>query len=249
MRGALLLAVGLAVGLASVLGAACYQPTIPAGVPCTRSGECPGGEACVAGICGGPGTGGDAANPIDVPPGTTVVVVGIDRSELADTELSLIDPGVNYGTQNHFSVDDGESGLLAFDLSKVPAGLAVTKATLRVVTTDYASADGGTVLLYRVLEHWEESTATWMVRTATRTWSAAGAKPPSREADPIAELRPSRLITPYDVSIPPAVVEGWRADPSTNHGLAFVRGTSTQHVHIATRDTGLWSTLTLELRP
>ena len=245
MRGAL----HLAVGLASVLGAACYQPSIPAGVPCSRSGECPGGEACVAGICGGPGIGGDAAGPIDVPPGTTVVVVGLDRSELADTEISLPEPGTNLGTQDHFSVDDGESGLLAFDLSKVPAGLTVTKATLRVTTTDNASADGGTVLIYRMLERWEELTATWMVRTSTQTWSAAGAKPPSREADPIAELRPTRLLTPYDVPIPPAVVEGWRADPSTNHGLVFVRGTSTQHVHLAARDAGLWSTLTLELRP
>jgi hypothetical protein len=40
-----------------------------------------------------------------------------------------------------------------------------------------------------------------------------------------------------------------RADPATNFGLGFVRGTSTQHVPIATRETGLGSTLTLELRP
>lgn len=242
MRGALLPAV--------VLTAACYQPAIPGGVPCAASGDCPGGAACVAGVCGGPGPGLDAADPpIDTPPGSTVIVVGMDRSQLRDTEVWKVNPSTNYGDQDHFSVDDGESGLLAFDLSGVPAGGAIARATLRVVTTDQASTDDGTVLLYRVLESWDEADATWMMRTTNAPWTSTGATPPSRETTPIAELRPNQKLTPFEVALPVDVIEGWRAAPATNFGLAFVRGTSTQHIHIATRETGLASTLTLELRP
>jgi hypothetical protein len=240
MRGALLPAV--------VLTAACYQPAIPGGVPCAASGDCPGGAACVAGVCGGPGPGLDADPPTDTAD-ATVVVIGMDRAQLRDTEVWKVNPSTNYGAQDHFSVDDGETGLVAFDLSSVPAGGAIARATLRVVTTDQASTDGGTVLLYRVLESWDEAAATWMMRTATKAWSSVGATPPSREATPIAELRPNQKLTPFEVPLPVEVVEGWRADPATNFGLAFVRGTSTQHVHIAARETGLGSTLTLELRP
>jgi len=240
MRGAFLPAV--------VLTAACYQPAIPGGVPCAASGDCPGGAACVAGVCGGRGL--DAADPpIDTPPGSMVVVVGMDRAQLRDTEVWKVNPTTSYGDQDHFSVDDGETGLLAFDLAGVPAGIAIARATLRIVTTDQASTDGGTVLLYRVLERWDEAAATWMMRTTTDAWTSSGATPPAREPAPLAELRPNQKLTPFEVALPVDVIEGWRAAPATNFGLAFVRGTSTQHVHIATRETGLASTLTLELRP
>jgi hypothetical protein len=234
MRGTLLSAL--------VLAGACYQPAIPSGVRCSQAGDCPGGQACVAGVCGG-------ASEADAPPGSTVIVVGADRSQVRDTEIWRAYPNDNYGDQDHFSVDDNESGVVAFDLSAVPAGLVPVRAMLRVVTADEASSDGGTVLLYRVLESWDEATATWMLRAANQSWTSSGATPPSRDAAPIAEFRPRATLTPYEVEIPADVVKGWLADPASNFGLVFVRGTSTQHVHIATRETGLWSTLTLELRP
>ena len=232
MRGALLTAI--------VCAAGCYQPAVPAGGRCSQSGDCPAGQECVAGICGG--------MDIDAIPGSTVIVIGADRSQVRDTELLRDFPDDNYGEQDHFSVDDSESGMLAFDLSAVPPGLTPVKATLRVVTFDEASPDGGTVLVYRVLESWDERTATWRQRSADRQWTGHGATPPSREPAPIAELRPRQPFTPYEIEIPVDVVKGWLVDPASSFGLAFVRGTSTRHVHIATRETGLGSTLTLELR-
>jgi hypothetical protein len=237
MRGALLLAIGCA--------AACYQPSIPSGVQCSQSGDCPVGQECVAGVCDG--TGG-VDFEVDAPAGSTVVTIGKDRSQLRDTELWNDYPNANYGDQDHFSVDFEESGVVAFDLSSVPPGLVPVKATLRVVTTDDASTDGGTVVLYRVLESWDEGTATWVQRAANTAWTGRGATPPSRDPAPVAEFRPRQPLTPYEIDIPVDVVKGWLADPASNFGLAFVRGTSTRHVHIATRETGLWSTLTLELR-
>lgn len=57
-------AVGLAVSLA-----ACYSPSAPAGAPCTDDSQCPSGQQCVAGTCGGTDVTTDAADaPPDVPP-------------------------------------------------------------------------------------------------------------------------------------------------------------------------------------
>lgn len=41
--------------LALVL-AACYSPAAPSNVPCGPGGECPSGQVCVAGVCGGDST-------------------------------------------------------------------------------------------------------------------------------------------------------------------------------------------------
>jgi hypothetical protein len=246
MRGALLSAV--------MLAAACYQPAIQSGVPCSRSGDCPGGEACIEAVCGGPGPspGADARGApdasIDAPPGIVTVVVGASKSQLRDTEITLADPDVTYGDQDHLSVDDNELSLLRFDLSGVPAG-SLTKATLKVLTTDDASEDGGTVLVYRMLEGWDEADATWFLRAINQQWTSAGANPPSREDTPIAQLRPNQTFKSFEIALPVPLVAAWRADPASNFGLALVRGTSSQHVHLASRERGQWSTLTLELRP
>lgn len=236
MREALLSAIGLAT--------ACYQPALPSGVPCSQSGECPRGEACMAGVCGSAGTG-----EIDARPGADVIVIGADKSQVRDTELWKDWPTDNYGSQDHFSVDDSESGVVAFDLTAVPPGRVPIKAVLRVVTADDASTEGGTVLLYRVRERWDEASATWLLREGNRPWTAPGAGPPSRDTAPVAEFRPRLPFTPYEIEIPVDVVQGWLTDPASNFGLAFVRGTSTRHVHISTRETDQWSTLALELGP
>ncbi len=238
---------------------ACYQPQVPAGVRCSAAGDCPGGEPCVAGVCGGTAPGADAPGAadaaeaadaaIDAPPGTMVVTIGTDKSQLRDTEIASYDPGVNFGDDNHFSVDTPEVGLLWFDLSGVPGGLTVTKATLRLATRDDADEAGGTVLVYRVLEAWNEAEVTWRARTAGALWTTPGAGPPSREDAYVAELQPNQEFASFEVALPASLVGAWLADPAKNHGLALVRGTSNQHVHFGSRESPAWSRLVLELRP
>jgi len=59
-----------------VLVAACYQPSPPAGAPCSETGDdCPFGQSCIRGTCrvvSGPGADGPIDQPIDafVPDGT-----------------------------------------------------------------------------------------------------------------------------------------------------------------------------------
>jgi hypothetical protein len=240
-----------------VLAAACYQPTVPAGVPCSESRECAGGQACIQNVCGGPTSAPDApdapasldAPAPDAPPGTLVLVVGSDPSHLRDTELWLDEPVSGHGGDSHFSVDNTELGLIKFNLSMVPAGATVLKATLGVYSADEASEDGGTVVVYRVREDWDEGEATWFERKSGQAWAKEGAQPPSRETTPLAELRPQQIFAPYEAELPLQVVQDWLAQPQSNFGIAIVRGTSVQHVHLRSRESGKWSTLRLELRP
>ncbi len=37
----------------AILAAACYSPSVQTGAPCGPGGECPSGQLCVAGVCGG----------------------------------------------------------------------------------------------------------------------------------------------------------------------------------------------------
>lgn len=55
-------------GLLALVLAACFNPTVPRGVPCgTVERACPQGQACVAGVCGGP-RGGDVDAAVDATP-------------------------------------------------------------------------------------------------------------------------------------------------------------------------------------
>lgn len=53
--------------VALALLSGCYNPTYPAGVPCTNAGDpCPGNQACISGVCGGMrGGGGDIDGSIN----------------------------------------------------------------------------------------------------------------------------------------------------------------------------------------
>ena len=98
-------------------------------------------------------------------------------------------------------------------------------------------------------QDWDEGQATWNERLANQPWANDGALPPSRDTTPVADLRPQQVFTAYETALPPQLVQDWLAQPQTNFGIAIVRSTSSQHVHLRSRESGAWSTLTLELRP
>jgi hypothetical protein len=53
-----------AVVIAALGVAGCYSPTPPTGAPCGENNACPSGQTCIAGFCGGDGT-GDTGVPMD----------------------------------------------------------------------------------------------------------------------------------------------------------------------------------------
>jgi hypothetical protein len=186
----------------------------------------------------------DAAAGLDAP-APLKAVAGDDPLEVADTEIWGDFPQENYGAVDHYSVDQEETGLLRLDVSEVPTTATVISATLSVRTLDAVDEGGGTVEIFRLREAFDEGAgdgavgeANWVLRRPGVPWSAAGALPPSRDAAPLGELRPANVDTVYAIDLPAAMVQEWVADPAQNFGLAFVRGTSTEHIHLRSREAG-----------
>lgn len=239
---------------ASLLLASCYEPTIQSGTPCVDSSECPNGVQCIANVCGG--TERDAGRADDAPDAFVVpfdganvtLTIGANASQLRDTEIWVEDPNTNFGGDDHFSVDNNELGLVWFDLTSISTSTVVVSAVLELHVADEASEDAGTVEVYRMREAWEERGATYVDRTPNQAWSATGAQPPSRDETPLATAMPSQINSDRQVVFPAGVVQTWISNPAENFGIAVVRGTSMQHVHFGSRESGKWTTLTLELR-
>lgn len=241
--------------------AGCYQPKFGTGAPCETSGDCPADQACVGLVCGGSlgedagplptdASPGDAAadGPIDAPP-PAMVVIGANASQMLDTEIWGDNPGTNYGAQNHMSIDETESSLVWFEATVIPAQATVMSATLRVRTSDEAASDGGTVTVHRLREAWAETEATWLARASGQPWSLSGARPPARDLAAVASFSPDAVDTTFTVALPASLVQDWVARPAMNFGVILIRGTTSQHVHFRTKESGAWSTLTVVYQP
>jgi len=188
------------------------------------------------------------ARDVAVDTSQPVETIVIDQPEnIADAEINADLPTTNFGDQDHDSVDEFETTLIQFDLSSIPAGATILSATMTKTTTDEASEDGGTVRIHRMREAWTEAGVTWLTRNGTDGWLVSGARPPSRDVLSIASFRPEELAREYQILLPNNLVQDWITQPSTNHGVALVRGSSTQHVHLGTKEGVGRSTLTLEL--
>jgi hypothetical protein len=234
-----------------VFVAGCYNATPRAGAPCDTSMQCPGNQECVEGVCGGTASGDAAVEPDaspsdalevdaapDGPPPQMLQFVIDQPGQIRDTFVWSATPGEPHGDEPQVSVDteDSETTLVWFDLSAIPANAQVVTATFKVRTDDEADEGGGTVLVYPLLETWSELDATWLLRAPSMSWSAVGARPPSRATTAIGSFSPAAVNTSYNVALSPAAVQGWIAQPATNRGFALVRGTSTQHVHLFTKE-------------
>jgi hypothetical protein len=238
-----------------LLLAGCYRPTFPTGAACVDDGDCVNGQPCIENVCGGTASPPDppdspAAQP-DGPPADGAppveIVLGDDADELRDVELLLDEP--NLGDGDHLSVDDDDFSVVRFDLSSIPSSATVLGAKLTVRTFDTAATDGGTILVHRLRESWDEASATWDMRNATQAWSTPGALPPSSDAAPVATMQPGAINTDYTVDLPVELVQAWVSTPDLNFGILFVVGTTEIHVHLRSRENSPNTRLTVTYRP
>ena len=83
---------------------------------------------------------------------------------IEDTYADSSSPDANYGSENEFySGKDGSSicrAYLKFDLSSIPPNQVVISATLRI-NNNHISSTAPELDVYRVIDEWDESTATW----------------------------------------------------------------------------------------
>lgn len=124
-----------------------------------------------------------------------------------DAHVSLTRSTTNFGTLANLYVGNGNTALLQFDLSTLPAGLTssqVAHATLTVFVNRVNS--GGTVSLSPVTSAWSESAVTYA------TIPTIGAP-----VDGFSAATAGQYVT-LDVT---SLVQGWVTAPATNFGLAL----------------------------
>lgn len=104
--------------------------------------------------------------------------------EIGETQATYIRQNTPTATYsgNYFHIWDKSAsahrGLIRFDLSSIPAGTAITSATLEMYYQDkMGSADpvGKTLMVYKVTRtDWVEGQATWNVYKTGSSWTTAG---------------------------------------------------------------------------
>jgi len=147
------------------------------------------------------------------------------RGVTSDTYISAAEPTSNFGARVNFWVDDTEprQSLIRFDLSSLPAATAVTAASLRLTTRSDSTANSTkAILIYRVLEPWDELSATNDQRQEGVAWAAPGVGPGSRDDVAQASFEPIEIDSTYVIPLPTQLVQDWVDDPSINFGLVLV---------------------------
>lgn len=141
-------------------------------------------------------------------------------SGCVDTYLSAASPTSNYGAFERMVVtgyeDQGavnrQRGLVKFDLTSIPTGTTIQRATLYLYSYDAAQAKGsnGYYGVYPVTTAWAEGSATW-----NSPWSSAGGDFSTTPDATAAKQTGAGVWYAFDVT---SRVQQWIATPSSNNG-------------------------------
>lgn len=133
----------------------------------------------------------------------------------ADTFVSSATPKVNYGPSIILVVQQGATSYLQFNLSAIPAGAQVSKATLRLYVDGVLKP--GSFDVYQLNAPWSENSLTYNTPPPALGNSATGGNPVSVTA---ASLNQFLMI---DIT---PTVQAWVNGTLTNNGVALaVAGT------------------------
>lgn len=144
-----------------------------------------------------------------------------------DTYITSWYPDTNYSTDYKLRLQvDGtdpiHTGLLRFDLSRLPAGAKVRFAVLNIKVISLGNSSLP-LQVDSLTRSWKVGEATWNRASGTSAWTAPGASNVSGDrAGVIADTRtvfPTADVTDrygFDVT---DIVRGWASDPSSNQGF------------------------------
>src|SRR5450631_3229847 len=130
----------------------------------------------------------------------------------ADTFVSSSLPSTNYGSNIILVVASGNNTYMKFNLSGVPAGPSVSKATLRLFVD--AVVSGGQFDVYNLpsTPSWSESTLKYNTAPSSLGASTTGGHPIT--------VSTSSFNTFVLIDIT-STVQGWLTNPSSNNGMAL----------------------------
>jgi hypothetical protein len=138
----------------------------------------------------------------------------------------------NYGAGIYISTDTDppKVSLLRFILPPELSSAKVLNAQVSIwtATGDYFELSSGDVRVHALLESWEEGNqdgasgvANWTERLANVPWTSAGAGSGSRGPELLAFM-PGTQDKEYLLTLPTDLVQGWLANPASNHGIVLV---------------------------
>ena len=150
------------------------------------------------------------------------------KAVTTDTWIDEENPTANNGDDDDLRADGISEGgltettLIRFDVSSVPEGL-VTDAMLVLATNGdegSESSPGSQFSLHLMAQAWIEDQATWLEASQGVPWSVLGcAAAPCRGDEELVFFEPTEQNASYELPFDPAIVETWRSDATTNHGL------------------------------
>jgi hypothetical protein len=128
---------------------------------------------------------------------------------IADTYSSSSSSTTNYGASDTLQVSSSSKSFLQFELTTLPSGAAVSKATLRLFVDTVTTA--GSLDVYQVNNSWEEGTLTYKNLPAIGG-SATGGHPVS-----VATTSVNQFLV-IDVTL---LVQDWMNGSVPNYGIAL----------------------------
>lgn len=146
-----------------------------------------------------------------------------------DTYLSAWEPDRNFAASQTMSLrvngyDPNLTGLLRFDLARLPAGAKVRFATLSLAMAAYPN-NALPLQVDAVARPWKVVETTWNRADAGALWAEPGAgNVPADRKGAISDTRsiyPTSAVTDrYGFNVTD-IVKGWAADPASNQGLTL----------------------------
>src|SRR5262249_15020444 len=127
-----------------------------------------------------------------------------DVGAIADAYVDSASPASNFGTATSVRIAPGQTGLMQFDLSGVPSGSVISRATLVLFVSGVTTP--GTVAVLPLTGPWTETGVTLNTTPATGA-SVAG----------VAVGAVGQFVS-ADIT---SLVQGWVTSPATNFGVAL----------------------------
>jgi N-acetylneuraminic acid mutarotase len=128
----------------------------------------------------------------------------------ADTFVSSSTPKVNYGSGINLAVGPGTTAYVKFNLSGIPAGASVSKASLRLYVDVVAKS--GSLDVYQVNSGWSESTLTYNSPPPVLGASVTGNQPI------VLSGASGNQFLLIDIT---TLAQGWLNGSIANHGVAL----------------------------
>ena len=164
--------------------------------------------------------------------------IATDSNRIEDNNATT-----NYSANAYIQVGDYNGGafidraLLHFDLSSIPAGVAINSAVLRLYDEAHNySSNTRTMRVYRMIRAWVASQSTWNIAQTSVNWGTAGASNTTtdREATDIGSISmPSTEVAGYvGITLSTSAIAGMISGGGfTNNGFLLKMDTESDDMH------------------